>query len=89
MVGTGPLSRMALLVALLPLVAVQPLFAGAAMVAGATMPGSVNYAYANYALLCIIMHFYATWKKNEKIKGRFCVFTQKTIMQAGQINFGV
>ena len=37
------------------------------------------YAYANYALLCIIMHFYATWKKTKK-RGRFCIFTQKNIM---------
>ena len=37
MVGTGPLARMALLVALRPLVAVRPLVAGATMVAGATI----------------------------------------------------
>ena len=38
-----------------------------------------------YALLCIFMQKNGkNEKKNEKIKGRFCVFTRKTIMQVGK-----
>ena len=49
--------------------------------------GGAKYA-SGQGQLCIIMHFYAflcNLEKNEKIKGRICVFTRKTIMQIGKI----